>query len=118
MSEQGKLLATHSHADCHFALSHGVHWATHERRFEDDVTRDPALCVGICCTEVDLPWEHEEVVVGETAMDGAVEEVCAREAVVASIRFQMGKSSGRVQIVFGAGSSVCWDGHGGDYEER
>ena len=88
----------HRHVYGHLSLGDGVHRATHERGLEDDVARDFALGYNLLGREVNLAWEHEEVVVGETAVDAGVHELLNGKAVCMLIVAEVLESGGGVEV--------------------
>lgn len=60
----------HRHRNGHFTTCDGIHRTTHERRLEEDVSGNATFCEDLVGGEIDLPREHEEVVVSEAAMKG------------------------------------------------
>ncbi len=88
----------HRHVYGHLSLGDGVHRATHERGLENDVSGDFALGNNLLGREVNLAWEHEEVVLGETAVDAGVHELLNGKAVCMLIVAEVLKSSGGVEV--------------------
>ena len=56
------------HRNSHFIPRNGVHRTTNKRRLEDDVSSNATFGDDLVGREVDLPGEHQEVVICKAAM--------------------------------------------------
>lgn len=73
------------HSNRHLTLGHGVHRATHEGSLQSELFRDATLRHDLRGGEVDLSGKKQEVVVGQTAMDGRVHEIGDAETIAGLI---------------------------------
>ena len=102
----GWMVRAHRHRDSHLALRDGVHGTTHERCLEHDVSGDPALGDDLVCTEIDVPRQEEEVVVGEAAVLTFVHELLDGEPIVSLVGLEVLDGGGGVEV-------FCRHGAGG-----
>lgn len=94
----GKAQKAHRHGYSHIALCDCVHWATHERSFQHDVTSDLGLRDDFSSSEVNLARKHQEIVVGEAAMSTRIHELGYGQAILPFVSLQVLKSSGRIEV--------------------
>jgi len=73
----------------HFISRDGIHRTADKRRLEHDVSGNATFCDDIVGREIDLPWEHKEVVIGKAAMDGCVHELVDRQAIWGGIFIEL-----------------------------
>lgn len=87
----------YSHCDGHFNLGDGIHRTTHERSLEHDVASNAAFGSNHGGGEIDLPWKHEEIVIGESAVPSWIHEFFDRHPIRAGVFFQLLERTGRVK---------------------
>lgn len=88
---------TYRHGNCHFTFCDSIHWTTEKGCFENDVAGDAGLRLDVLCGKIDLAWQEQEIIVGQTTVDGRVHEVLDGEPIVALVGFEVFDGGGGVE---------------------
>ena len=94
MSTEGN---AYRQCDGHVNLGDGIHRATHERSLEHDGASDTTFGSDLVSGEIDLSREHEEIVIGETAVQPCVHELIDGQSIRVGVFFEFVKRAGWVK---------------------
>ncbi len=88
---------THRHGNSHFTFRDSIHWTTEKGRFKNDIAGDAGLRLDVLRAKIDLAWQEQEIIVGQTTVNGGVHKVLDGESIIAGVGFEVFEGDGGVE---------------------